>query len=345
MPPLNTSEPSSGSEAGNGQPVDKSAIRQICLFEDPPHGDDYIVKDNRLVQARYSMTMQETRLFILMLSKIRKDDTALPEFEIPVSSISNTFGVQAQSLYGQMEKVCDRLSKRVVHVPIDKEGRSGFVKYPLTRKSSYVEGDAYIIVAFNHDLAPYLIQLKDRFTRFTLKATKNFSSVYTFRIYDLLQQYWPKFAQRYLSAEDLAALFMLEGNSKKSPQIQRNVIDRAKKDLDKHGDITFKYEKRKKGRKTVGWDVLIYPTERYDPSVYQEDKINLSRFPDEEYDKLYEEAFERLDNHVKRSRTSSWKSKEKFDRMVVEPEMRKILRERRNGVDEDEGRSMIGIGK
>ena len=75
-------------------------------------------------------------------------------------------------------------------------------------------------------------------------------SAHSIRIYELLKQY-EKIGSRVFDLDELKLVLVVQELYKRNNDFKRFVIDRAKKELHKHCDITFDYDEIKKGRKIV----------------------------------------------------------------------------------------------
>ncbi len=204
-----------------------------------------LVLHNSVIEARYNMSLDEIKLFIALVSLIQKDDTELKEYEIKSEKLNDIFNVSNKDgIYEITKRVADGLMKRIIFIE-DREQKY-WAKYSIFSRMEYKEGVLH--VKFNSEISPYLLKLRDNFTRFKLAEFKPFTSKYSIRIYELLKQY-KKIGERTFDIEDLKQRFGLEkGELKKIIDFKRFVINIAQRELE-NTPMAFDYQMIKTGRK------------------------------------------------------------------------------------------------
>jgi plasmid replication initiation protein len=74
-------------------------------------------------------------------------------------------------------------------IKVEKEDDSGFCRINVCSKAEYSKNQGHIIVKFTDDIMPYLAQVKKKFVLYNLKEVANFGSLYTTRLYELIQEF------------------------------------------------------------------------------------------------------------------------------------------------------------
>jgi len=122
------------------------------------------VMENALIEARYSLTVEEQRLVlttIAMLDNVETAPSGFPMLRIPKKLIIETTGIHEKN-YHQIKTALRRLMQRIIEIEtIGKDGKRKFVLYQWFSKAEYEEGGEYIEVQFHPDLKPYLLELKE----------------------------------------------------------------------------------------------------------------------------------------------------------------------------------------
>lgn len=184
---------------------------------------------------------------------ISPEDTDLKDYEMKVSDFSHTMGLSGKSIYERMDDVLDKLLSRVIHIP----EKTGFLKIGWVSSARYVEGKGVIQLSFDKKLKPYLLQLKEQFTKYNLFLVAQFQSSYSVRIYMLLKQY-EKIGHREFEITELKSILGID--EKKYTQFKafrQWVINQAKKEFETknkatgcyQSDITFDLETIRTGRR------------------------------------------------------------------------------------------------
>lgn len=115
---------------------------------------------------------------------------------------------------------------------------------------------------FSPVLEPYLLNLKETYTKYRLGYVINFKSEYSFRLYEIMKQY-EKIGERTVPINELKELLMIDSNKyQKYSHLKVKVIQKAIEEINKYSDIRINLEKEEKeGRKVVG---LVFSIDRND---------------------------------------------------------------------------------
>jgi plasmid replication initiation protein len=104
-------------------------------------------------------------------------------------------------------------------------------------------------IKVNSELAPYLIDLKSQFTRYSLSEVLNFKSLYSIRIYQILCQWNFKEEKKY-SIEELRFMLNIEAHEyTRYNDFKKDVLEKASKEINKSSTLKFAYKEVKTGRK------------------------------------------------------------------------------------------------
>lgn len=109
-------------------------------------------------------------------------------------------------------------------------------------------------VVFSAEIMPLLSDLRASFTQFLLSDVAEFSSIYSYRIYQLFMQYLNKETDKgwtQIDFYDLRFMLMLFDKYPATKDLRVNVIDVAIKEINEKSPLKAKYELIKKGRKFV----------------------------------------------------------------------------------------------
>jgi len=210
------------------------------------------VMENTLIEARYNLTVEEQRLVlttIAMLDNLETTPSDFPMLKIPKKLIIETKGIHEKNYY-QIKTALRRLMQRIIEIEtIEEDGKRRFKLYQWFSKAEYKEGDSFIEVQFHPDLKPYLLELKQRFTKIPLKQVLQLRSKYAIRLYELLKRYEDTgFRADYLP-ELREKLGVEKGEYSRFFDFERFVLKPAIKEINEKTDIKVNYKKRKTGRR------------------------------------------------------------------------------------------------
>lgn len=123
---------------------------------------------------------------------------------------------------------------------------------------------------FSPVLEPYLLSIKEAYTKYKLGYVIHFTGAHSFRFYELMKQY-EKIGERTITIEEIRELLMLEENKyTKYNHLKTRVIQKAIEEINKYSDIKVELEKEEKeGKRVVGLVFSInkndytYPIDNY----------------------------------------------------------------------------------
>lgn len=155
--------------------------------------DLYVTMSNELIRSAHGLGINEKRLLMLAVSKL--DSKAKPDpknmvARVNVSEMINEFGIEANSAYKETKLATEGIKKRYIrffHPDID--GKQLETVMNWVGRSTYKEDEAWVELAFWHELTPMLFELKAHFTSYKLNRASAFQSVYSWRLFELLMQF------------------------------------------------------------------------------------------------------------------------------------------------------------
>lgn len=149
--------------------------------------NELIVQHNSLIEAHYCLTLQEKRLMCWLISQIKSTDNDFKEHVLSVKEFACLIEVKGDHLYKVLNEVTTKLMKRIII--IKGTDNKDFKKLSLLCGAEYQSNKGIIKLNFHPHLKPYILQLKEKFTRTKLVDVLSLRSIYSIRIYELLKQY------------------------------------------------------------------------------------------------------------------------------------------------------------
>lgn len=210
-----------------------------------------VVQSNKLIEARYTLTVSEQRIIFIMISLIDKNDEDLKEYSINLTEFAKILNISPQFLYQDANMITERLMGRILHI------QEGAKLIKLHWVSLAIHEGANLTISFHPKLKPYILQLKGAFTKCNLATLNKFRSIYSIRIYQLLYQH-RNLGSRVFEIDELKEIIGL--NKDQYPAFEdfkRRIINQAKMELDEKAEISFILEKIKTGRKITHLKFVI----------------------------------------------------------------------------------------
>jgi len=174
--------------------------------------DSLVRQDNRLINGRWKMNLNQTRIILASISLIEAGDNEFEGYRIKGQQLIKLLDLKGNSLYNQLKEDVPKLMSTFIeinHSDKDKEWIS------LVSSARYINGD--LILKFSNEMKPYLLNLKAKFTQFKLMDAMKFKSMYALRLFLLLKQF-DSTGWRYLTIEELRESMNL--NAKKDNDLK-----------------------------------------------------------------------------------------------------------------------------
>ncbi len=286
---------------------------------------------NNLIQARHRLSLEEIRLMDTIISFIQPEDEDFKIYKIPVSILKELYPTKRKDIYDVVKRTIEGLLKKPIKIErVDEEGNREFFMANFIADGSYKEGKGYFEVSISARLKPYLLQLKEFFTRIPLRYTYILRSSYSIRLYELLKQYEQTgFRVDYLP--DLREMLGIESEEyKRFEAFERIVLKRAIKEINEKTDLEVSYKKKKTGRKITHIEFTIKTkpkasNDKDEKEIFEKVKmLNVGDTP-----KLTKTPSETLDTQGQKQEKISDAKKEENRRTSVEiwEDIRKLRKE------------------
>jgi plasmid replication initiation protein len=224
----------------------------------------YVVSSNDLVRAKYSYTLWEKRVFLYMVSQLKRDQTEFPMMRIAIRDLMRFYGTFGKGEYSVIRSVPENIIKKPFYIPYvtpDGERRWLFmnvISAGTQPDSAEKREESYIELQFNPVLAPHLMDLRERFTRYNIRNISELQSVYSIRMFEFIKENEFKKDGFEISVDDLKEMLFMKAQDNAGAELyqlyadfKKRVLIKAQEDLNEHCDTTFLFEERKDGRRVV----------------------------------------------------------------------------------------------
>lgn len=212
-----------------------------------------VVKSNKLVEARQRLSIQEQRIILLLISKIRPEDVNFLWYKFQILDLAKFLGIEAsKGIYIDVRKAVRKLMKRVL--TIDRKEQN--IDLHWIEAAAYGE-KGYVKICINQVLKPYLLNLKAHFTKYYIGYVVHLRSTYSIRIYELLKRF-ENLGEVFFEVDRLKhTLGVDQDEYKLYGHFKNKVVLVAQKELHEKTDITFAFEETKTGKKITGIRFVI----------------------------------------------------------------------------------------
>ena len=200
-------------------------------------------------------------MILWLISKILPEEEDFKKHELSVQEFMNLLELKGNSNYKELQKVTLGLMKKVLVIKRPEERTLTQVNW--INYAHYEEGTGKIQLAFSDVMKPFLLHLKGQFTAIEVTDLMQFKSIHAIRIYELLKQY-EAIGERVLAIEEIKQCCGVIGKLKQYIEFERYLLLIAQREIDAKSDISFEFERIKRGRKIVAIKFIINNNKSYE---------------------------------------------------------------------------------
>lgn len=207
-----------------------------------------ISKDNYLVEASYSLTLQEQRLILACLSKIDSRHDVPKTIELTASEYSSLMEIDIKNAHRELYKAADKLYDRSIVVTDPKKTEE--FRW-VQKKVKFLKGEGRIKLSWSEDVLAYISQLKRRFTSYRLSDVAQLNTSYAIRLYELLMQF-NSTKERHINLAKLRDFLHLQNKYPLFRDFNKWVIKPSVKEINQSSNLQVTYSLIKDGRNVTG---------------------------------------------------------------------------------------------
>ena len=216
-------------------------------------------KNKKLNTANFGdFTHGDYQVFLHLVSKIGgidefgkylQPEQLQREHVLTAKEFREVFNTDISNCYKFLNKACKKLMK--TSITLEKIELNEIWEINICSTAKYNKKEGRITVKFTDDIMPYLAQVRKRFVLYNLKEIANFGSLYTTRLYELIQEF-QETGWMLKSVEQLRKLFAVENNKfKLYGNFKAKILNCACQEINANYDMGLRFEEIKEGRKVV----------------------------------------------------------------------------------------------
>ncbi len=220
-----------------------------------------VVKSNDLIRKnRFSLSITEQKIVLYLISKIKPTDTDLFEYDFDIKEFCEVCGIYYRPNLSQLKIIIKHLRDKSMWItlPDKSETLVAWIEKPFIYPDK-----GKVKVRLDRDMIPYLLQMKENFTKYELIAVLALKSKFSLRLYELLKSY-EYIGKVEISVSNLREMLMLENEYPKMADFKRYVIDKSLDEINRFTDIDIEYMPIKEGRTITGFLFIVQKADGWD---------------------------------------------------------------------------------
>lgn len=214
-----------------------------------------IYKSNDLVEAGYRLSLAEQRLIVLSLGQLDSRDPKQKNVTLYAKDYAKQWGVNEDNAMREINQASRRLFERYITLKNDDETR----KFRWIQESvEHHKGEGRVSFTFSDRILPFLFELDFKLgvTKYEFLNVKGFSSVYSFRLYELAIKLLGM-KNQVVELEEIRRILQLEDKYQEVRELNRKVITPAVSDINEKSDLLLNINPVKRGRRIVALEFKI----------------------------------------------------------------------------------------
>ena len=217
-----------------------------------------VYKNKKLNTANFgNFTHNDYQVFLHLVSKIGGVDKVgkylqpeqlQREHILTAREFSEVFNTDIDNSYKSLHKACKKLMK--TSILLEKIELNEIWEINVCSTAKYNKKEGRITVEFTDRIMPYLSQVKQKFVLYNLKEIANFGSLYTTRLYELIQEFKDT-GYMIKSVVQLREAFAVGNDFKKYNDFKKRTFEHACQEINDNYKLNLGFEEIKEGRKVV----------------------------------------------------------------------------------------------
>ena len=164
----------------------KKVIEGQLSFDFCLDARNYVCQANALVGGKQALKLNSAKLIRAAIMQVVRDDAELKPYVISVSDLAALLKIPSSNIYRDVDSITDDILSNPVYIKEQDGDQIRWIKIPWVSRCEY-NSDVGVALKLNDELKPFLINLKDHYTQYTLDDILTMKSVYAIRLYELIQ--------------------------------------------------------------------------------------------------------------------------------------------------------------
>ena len=222
-------------------------------------------QDNQLIEACYSMTLNEKRLLLFGISKINPStfpDVNKPfKFEMTAQEWKEQFG--GDNPWLMLKRSAKKLMGRTLtlHSKTTQSNVPDETMLNWFEEAKFFNKQGRVLVTFTRSVQVRLAGMLEQFTTIDLLAVSELTSIHAVRLYELLSQF-KSTGYRVMTIEDFRFAMDVVDTNQGTKNLKRRVLIPAVKQLNEKSDLFCVVEDIKEGRTITGFKFVFRTQEQ-----------------------------------------------------------------------------------
>lgn len=146
-----------------------------------------IVQSNRLIEAKYRLSVEEQKIVKILISQIQREDDDFKNYEFRIKELAEMLEMNHKDPYGVLRTITKRLMTRALEF-FNPETQT-LLQASWLSSAEYQQGQGTVALCFDPKLKPLLLQLQSYFTKYEIGQVMQFKGQYTIRFFEFRKSF------------------------------------------------------------------------------------------------------------------------------------------------------------
>lgn len=252
-----------------------------------------VVEHNDLIKSIPEMDAVPLKIFELAVAHLNVSEPPQDNaVYLSKTVLFSFFDAKGESKHSRFRKIVyDMQSSAIFYIPVtDGKGKEDYRNISAIEETAWNNYNDTFKIKFTDTIMPYLVELRANFTQYAITDLIGLTSKYSVLIYKWLSMNYNQFdnyrwtnkrtanqldelKNPTISIEDLRLITNTKKKYKRIHDLEKNVIQVAQEEINKHTQFAVKYDKIKQGRSIVSIKFFIDKDENKAPLPYKDSAI------------------------------------------------------------------------
>lgn len=228
---------------------------------DRPAGERWVTMSNALTRAAHGLTLGEKRVIMTAISKL-DSRKPMPQGTAVITKITAAEYAELaecglNAAYEALQTAAKNLYDRSITIfqPSYKRGnkqigdKGTITKMRWVGRATYHDKEAWVELAWWHEVLPHLVGLQKQFTSYQLQQASALRSVYSWRLLELLTRFKQSGTAEYSIDDFCTSMEATEKQRSDFGKIRTKIIEPAVKELQEKDGWLIQWQQIKSGRR------------------------------------------------------------------------------------------------
>ena len=181
------------------------------------------------------------------------------QIEIGAMPFAKQYGLEANTAYEAMQDASKTLMRRTYSYKDRYKGYEATSDVAWVTQATYVPTAGMLVLYLTPQTIKLISRLESHFTKYHIDQVSKFKSKYSIRLYELVIKWKNQKKTEKFEVAKFREMLGVTNEYKQMSDFKINVLEKAVDEINKHSDITLKYDQFKKGRIISDFQFKITP--------------------------------------------------------------------------------------